>query len=89
MTTTHTHIPLTLAIGAAIAGALVPALLFVGAGTAQAIEDHEDTVGLPYIEQHPANTWAGFPDPGPGRPGHDRGTDDRGVIAIVVPPRQR
>jgi hypothetical protein len=39
MNTTHTRTKFAAVVGAAIAGAVAPALLFLGAGTAQATQD--------------------------------------------------
>jgi hypothetical protein len=65
MNTTHTRTRFfTATIGAGIAAMAAPALLVLSVGTAQAVEDPENSVGLPHVEQHPDNTWGGFNDPG-------------------------
>ena len=78
MTTTHTRTKLiTAAVGAAIAGAAAPALLFLGAGTAQAIQDISERGAVAIIHDLPTPRQCpgcggfnpqpdppGFPDPG-------------------------
>ena len=77
MTTTHTRTKFAVAVGAAIAGVAAPALLFLGAGTAQAIQDVSERGGIAIIddlptprdcgqcgELNPQPDPPGFPDPG-------------------------
>jgi hypothetical protein len=47
MTTTHTRTKFAVVVGAAIAGAAAPALLFLGAGTAHAIQALSEGVFAP------------------------------------------
>jgi hypothetical protein len=76
MTTIHTRTkPVTAAVGAAIAGLAAPALLFLGAGTAQALPDLSERGGilhdLPTPRQcggcdgfNPQPDSPGYPEPG-------------------------
>ena len=52
MSTTHTR-SVTAAVAAAIAGAAAPALLFLGAGSAQAIEDVSERGAVAIIDNLP------------------------------------
>lgn len=68
MNTTHTPKKLiTAAVGAIVTGAAAPALLFLGAGTAQAVQDSE-TVAIQDSEEKPDLTIGGF-NPQPDPPG--------------------
>jgi hypothetical protein len=68
MTTTHTRTKLvTAVVGAVIAGAAAPALLFLGAGAAQADQDRE-SVAIQDSEEKPDLTIGGF-NPQPDPPG--------------------
>jgi hypothetical protein len=93
MTITHTRTKLvTAVVGAVITGAAAPALLFLGAGTAQAVQDSE-TVAIQDSEEKPDLTIGGFnpqPDP-PGviDPGSRVGIIDPGSRAGIVGPEYR
>lgn len=73
MTTTHLRTKFIVAAGAAIAGAAAPALLFLGAGTAQAIQDISQRGGIAIINDLPTprtcGSCAGF-NPQPDPPGY-------------------
>jgi hypothetical protein len=71
MITTHTR-SVTAAVGAVIAGAVAPALLFLGAGTAQAVQDISERGAVAIIDNLPTprdcgNCFNPQPDP-PGYP---------------------
>jgi hypothetical protein len=74
MTTTHTRTTFAVAVGAAIAGAAAPALLFLGAGTAHALPELSERGAIAVIDDLPTprtcGQCGGFnpqPDP-PGNP---------------------
>lgn len=73
MNITHSREAVTAAVGAAIAGAAVPALLFLGAGTAQAIPDVSERGAVAVIDDLPTQrtcaSCVGF-DPQPDPPGY-------------------
>jgi hypothetical protein len=84
MTTTHTRTKLvTAVVGAVIAGAAAPALLFLGAGTAQAVQDGE-SVAIQDSEEKPDITIGGF-NPQPDPPG----VIDPGSRVGIVGPEYR
>src|SRR5688572_17144678 len=77
MTTTHVRTKFAVAVGAAIAGAAAPALLFLGAGTAQAVQDISERGAVAIIDNlptprncpgcggfNPQPDTPGYPDPG-------------------------
>jgi hypothetical protein len=76
MTTTHTRTKFAVVVGAAIAGAAAPALLFLGAGTAHAVQDVSERGGFAILDDLPtprtcpgcgesdAQSDPGNPDPG-------------------------
>jgi hypothetical protein len=72
MSTTHTR-SVTAAVGAAIAGAVAPALLFLGAGTAHAVQDVSERGAIAIIKNLPTprdcGSCGGF-NPQPDPPGY-------------------
>jgi hypothetical protein len=77
VTTTHTRTKFAVAVGAAIAGATAPALLFLGSGTAQALPELGERGTVAIIDHLPTPRGCGscggfnpqpdppgFPDPG-------------------------
>lgn len=85
MNTTHTR----KAVGALIAGAAAPALLFLGAGSAQAIPEISERGALATIEDLPTprtcSSCVGF-DPQPEPPGYpDPGSVVRSGIPNQLP----
>ena len=73
MNITHTRNALTVAVSAAIAGAAAPAMLFLGAGTAQAMLDVSERGAVAIIDDLPTPrscaSCVGF-DPQPDPPGY-------------------
>jgi hypothetical protein len=73
MTSTHIRTKFAVAVGAAIAGAAAPALLFLGAATAQALPDLSERGGLAIIDHLPTprdcGSCGGF-NPQPDTPGN-------------------
>jgi hypothetical protein len=77
MTVTHIRTKFAVALGAVVAGAAAPALLFLGAGTAQALPDIGERGTVAIIDHLPTprecgqcgdsdaqSDSAGYPDPG-------------------------
>jgi hypothetical protein len=58
MSTTHTRTKFA-AVGAAIAGAAAPALLFLGTGTAHAIQDVSERSGIAILDHLPTPRGCG------------------------------
>jgi len=59
MTTTHLRTKFVVAVAAAIAGAAAPALIFLGAGTAQAIQDISERGAVAIINDLPTPRTCG------------------------------